>query len=124
MLLIVAWGSKFVIPAFSPWLFVAATLIGALPVARRAIAAARAGMPFTIEMLMTIAATGAIVIGAAEEAALVVFLFAVGEVLAEHERGLRDGGIVGTVEIVAESTLTYVAIDANYHKRPVPPEQH
>lgn len=40
------------------------------------------------------------------------------------ERGLRHGGVVGTVEIVAESTLTYVAIDANYHKRPVPPEQH
>ncbi len=32
-------------------------------------------------MLMTIAAIGALFIGAAEEAALVVFLFAVGEVL-------------------------------------------
>lgn len=38
------------------------------------------------------------------------------------ERGLRQSGIVGTVEKVAESTLTYVAIDANYRKRPVPPE--
>ena len=56
-------------------------MIGVVPVARRAVAAARVGQPFTIEMLMTIAATGALVIGAAEEAALVVFLFAVGEVL-------------------------------------------
>jgi len=40
------------------------------------------------------------------------------------ERGLRQSGIVGTVEKVAESTLTYVAIDANYRKRPVPPEAH
>lgn len=56
-------------------------MIGIVPVARKAYAAASAGMPFTIEMLMTIAATGALVIGAAEEAALVVFLFAVGEVL-------------------------------------------
>jgi Cd2+/Zn2+-exporting ATPase len=39
------------------------------------------GQPFTIESLMTIAAIGALFIGAAEEAALVVFLFAVGEVL-------------------------------------------
>ena len=38
------------------------------------------------------------------------------------ERGLRQSGIVGTVEKVAESTLTYVAIDTNYRTRPVPPE--
>lgn len=46
------------------------------------------------------------------------------DVVVYAERGLRHGGIVGTVEIVAESTLTYVAIDANYRKHPVPPEQH
>lgn len=46
------------------------------------------------------------------------------DVLVYAERGLRHGGAVGAVEIVAESTLTYVAIDANYHKRPVPPERH
>ena len=77
-----AWGFKFVAgEQVAYWGFVAACLIGVAPVAKRAIAAARAGMPFTIEMLMTIAAAGALVIGAAEEAALVVFLFAVGEVL-------------------------------------------
>ncbi|MEO5619630.1 MAG: heavy metal translocating P-type ATPase [Cypionkella sp.] len=63
------------------WAFAAACLIGVAPVARRAFAALRAGIPFTIEGLMTIAAIGALFIGAAEEAALVVFLFAVGEVL-------------------------------------------
>jgi Zn2+/Cd2+-exporting ATPase len=77
-----AWAVKLLADeGIAYWGFVAACLIGVLPVARRAIAAARAGMPFTIEMLMTIAAAGALVIGAAEEAALVVFLFAVGEVL-------------------------------------------
>jgi len=81
-LLAVAWAARLVLPAaVSPWVFVAACLIGVAPIARRAFAALRSGMPFTIEMLMTIAATGALVIGAAEEAALVVFLFAVGEVL-------------------------------------------
>lgn len=63
------------------WAFVAACVIGVAPVARRAVLALRAGIPFTIEGLMTIAAIGALFIGAAEEAALVVFLFAVGEVL-------------------------------------------
>jgi Cd2+/Zn2+-exporting ATPase len=63
------------------WAFILACIVGVLPVAKRALAATRAGIPFTIEMLMTIAAIGALFIGAAEEAALVVFLFAVGEVL-------------------------------------------
>ena len=76
-----AWASSLVWPAIAHWAFIAACVIGIVPVARKAYAAASAGMPFTIEMLMTIAATGALFIGAAEEAALVVFLFAVGEVL-------------------------------------------
>ena len=77
-----AWLAKFTVSETAAyWAFVVACVIGVVPVARRAFAAARVGQPFTIEMLMTIAATGALVIGAAEEAALVVFLFAVGEVL-------------------------------------------
>lgn len=76
-----AWLAHLAWPPLSYWAFVLACVIGVVPVARRAFAAAAAGMPFTIEMLMTIAAIGALFIGAAEEAALVVFLFAVGEVL-------------------------------------------
>jgi acyl-CoA thioesterase YciA len=44
------------------------------------------------------------------------------DVVVYVERGLRKSGFEGTVEIVAEATLTYVAIDAGYRKRPVPPE--
>jgi Cd2+/Zn2+-exporting ATPase len=81
-LLAAAWALKLAASEqIAYWGFVAACVIGVVPVARRAVAAARSGIPFTIEMLMTIAAAGALVIGAAEEAALVVFLFAVGEVL-------------------------------------------
>jgi len=36
------------------------------------------------------------------------------------ERGLRSKSSVGLVEVVAEATLTYVAIDSHYQKRPVP----
>ncbi|WP_415392002.1 heavy metal translocating P-type ATPase [Paracoccus sp. SJTW-4] len=82
LLLAGAWGFELLTSAdVGRWAFVLATLIGLVPIARRAFAAARMGQPFTIEMLMTIAAAGALVIDAAEEAALVVFLFAVGEVL-------------------------------------------
>jgi Cd2+/Zn2+-exporting ATPase len=81
LLLGAAWLAGLVLPAASAWIFIAATMLAAAPIARRAAMAALAGAPFTIEMLMTIAATGALFIGAAEEAAVVVFLFAVGEVL-------------------------------------------
>ena len=81
-LLAAAWASRLVLPAETAhWAFVLATLVGLVPVAQRAFTLARAGMPFTIEMLMTIAAGGALIIGEPEEAALVVFLFAVGELL-------------------------------------------
>jgi len=40
------------------------------------------------------------------------------------ERGLRSSAGPGAVEKVAEATLTYVAIDMQYHKRAVPAEPH
>lgn len=61
--------------------FIAATLFALGPIARRAYNAARFGAIFTIQMLMTIAAIGAIIIGEQEEAAIVVLLFMVGELL-------------------------------------------
>ena len=82
LLLAAAWTVKlFASESIAYYAFIAACVIGVAPVAVRAFAALRAGIPFTIEALMTIAAIGALFIGAAEEAALVVFLFAVGEVL-------------------------------------------
>lgn len=46
------------------------------------------------------------------------------DVLVYAERGLRQISAEGAIEKVAEATLTYVAIDASYNKRPVPPEAH
>ncbi|MEZ0214223.1 MAG: heavy metal translocating P-type ATPase [Xanthobacteraceae bacterium] len=76
-----AYGVGLLVPAIAEWLFAAAMLVGLVPIARRAVMAALAGTPFSIEMLMTVAALGALVIGAGEEAAAVVFLFLVGELL-------------------------------------------
>ncbi len=87
------------------WAFTLACLIGLLPVARKALAALRAGMPFTIEMLMTIAATGALLIGAAEEAALVVFLFAVGELLEGVATNKARDGIRALAKLVPATAL-------------------
>ncbi|WP_367379127.1 heavy metal translocating P-type ATPase [Halomonas sp. PR-M31] len=68
-------------PTLGDWPFVAATLVGLVPILQGAWRALRVYNPFTIEMLMSIAALGALAIGAAAEAAVVVFLFAVGELL-------------------------------------------
>ncbi|RUT99075.1 heavy metal translocating P-type ATPase [Mesorhizobium sp. USDA-HM6] len=76
-----AYGIGRLYPPVEWWAFLAALAVGLLPIANRAFAAARVGTPFSIETLMTIAAVGAVVIGAAEEAAAVVFLFLVGELL-------------------------------------------
>ncbi|WP_181180871.1 cation transporter, partial [Paracoccus sp. FO-3] len=82
VLLAAAWAFELLTTAeWGYWAFLLACVIGVAPVAQRAFAALRMGQPFTIESLMTIAAVGALFIGAAEEAALVVFLFALGEVL-------------------------------------------
>ncbi|EHJ92788.1 Lead, cadmium, zinc and mercury-transporting ATPase [Vreelandella boliviensis LC1] len=80
-LLALAWGLKFAWPALGSWPFIAATVVGLVPVIHRAWQALKVGNPFTIEMLMSIAALGALAINAAAEAAVVVFLFAVGELL-------------------------------------------
>ena len=77
----VAYGVGQLFPPIERYAFIAALLVGLIPVARRAFAAARMGSPFSIEMLMTVAAVGAVIIGATEEAAAVVLFFLVGEML-------------------------------------------
>ncbi|MDN5786504.1 heavy metal translocating P-type ATPase [Pseudorhodobacter sp.] len=85
--------------------FVIACLIGVAPIARRAWAAMRLRQPFTIESLMTIAALGALAINAAEEAALVVFLFAVGEVLEGVAANKARDGIRALADLVPKTAL-------------------
>lgn len=101
----VAYAVSLVIPDKATWVFIAATLIAAFPIARRAVAAARTGTPFSIETLMVIAAAGAIVIGAAEEAAVVVFLFLIGELLEGYAAGRARAGIRALADIVPKTAL-------------------
>ncbi|WP_237180499.1 heavy metal translocating P-type ATPase [Roseomonas haemaphysalidis] len=93
VLVLLAWGASALLPAQAQWFWLLATLAGLWPFGRRAVALARAGSPFSIETLMSVAALGAIVIGAAQEAALVVFLFALGELLENVAAGRARAGI-------------------------------
>ncbi|MFG1371600.1 heavy metal translocating P-type ATPase [Xanthobacter oligotrophicus] len=103
--LVAAFGVGTFVPAVQSWLYLAAMLVGLVPIARRAIAAAANGMPFTIEMLMTIAAAGAVIIGAAEEAAAVVFLFLVGELLEGVAAGRARASIRALTALVPKTAL-------------------
>ena len=87
-------------PAWSPWPYVAATLVGLLPIARRALAGMRTGTPFTMETLMSIATIGALAIAEGAAAALVVFLFALGELLEGVAAGRARAGIEGLIGLV------------------------
>jgi len=89
-----------VLPQAAEWLYLAATLIALVPFGRRAWALARAGSPFSIEALMVVAAAGAALIGAAGEAAMVVFLFAVGEMLEGVAAGRARAGIRALVALM------------------------
>ena len=93
---IVAW----IAPDFSFFAYFAAAVIGLVPIARRAIAGAMSGTPFSIETLMSVAAAGAILIGATEEAAVVIFLFAVGELLENVAAGRARAGIQALIGLV------------------------
>jgi Cd2+/Zn2+-exporting ATPase len=86
-----------VLPQTRPWGLVIAMAVGLVPIARRAISAALNGSPFTIETLMTVAAVGAVFIGAAEEAAVVVLLFLIGELL----EGIATGRARASIRALA-----------------------
>jgi Cd2+/Zn2+-exporting ATPase len=105
-------------PPVAGYAFIAAMLIGLIPIARRAVVAAFTGSPFTIEMLMTIAAVGAVVIGATEEAAAVVFLFLVGELLEGVAASKARASIQGLTALVPKTAL----IEENGQTREVPAE--
>ncbi len=105
---VVAWILAWLLPAYAIPFYTAAVIVGLYPIARNAFMAARAGSPFTIETLMSIAAIGAVLIGAAEEAAMVVFLFLIGELLEGIAAGKARAGIKALTALVPKSALLVV----------------
>ena len=103
--LLAAYALGKLVPQTEFWAFTAAILVGLVPIARRAAAAAVAGVPFTIESLMTIAAVGAVVIGASEEAATVVLLFVIGELLEGVAAGKARASIQALTKLVPATAL-------------------
>ncbi|HTN62950.1 MAG TPA: cation transporter, partial [Devosia sp.] len=92
-------------PEVGHWSFLVALLVGLVPIGRRAVAGAMAGSPFSIETLMSIAAIGAVFIGATEEAAMVVLLFLVGELLEGVATSRARTSIRGLTDLVPKTAL-------------------
>ncbi|XAZ23070.1 cadmium-translocating P-type ATPase [Sinorhizobium sp. B11] len=107
--LVVAYVVGHLVPSVAPYAFIIAMLVGLVPIARRAVMAALSGTPFSIEMLMTIAAVGAVIINAGEEAATVVFLFLVGELLEGVAAGKARASIQSLTTLVPKNALLEAA---------------
>jgi Cd2+/Zn2+-exporting ATPase len=101
----VGFAASLAAPALDHWAYLPAALLGLAFFGREAIAAARAGSPFSIEMLMSIATVGAILIGATSEAAVVVFLFTIGELLENIAAGRARAGIEALGALVPRTAL-------------------
>lgn len=114
--LVAAYGIGKLAPSIAAYAFTVAMLVGLVPIARRALMAALAGTPFSIEMLMTIAAIGAVIINATEEAAAVVFLFLVGELLEGVAAGKARASIQSLVKLVPKTAF----LEENGQTREVP----
>jgi Cd2+/Zn2+-exporting ATPase len=105
MLVGVAWALSLAFPQEAYWIFLVATVVAVVPFGRRAVALAWAGSPFSIETLMCAAALGAVAIGAAEEAATVVLLFALGEMLESVAAGHARAGIRALGGLIPRTAL-------------------
>lgn len=112
-----AFGFASVTPSLSFSAYLAAAGLGLVPIARRAFVGAMSGTPFSIETLMSVAALGALAIGAAEEAAVVIFLFAVGELLENVAAGRARAGIKALIGLIPR--VAYFEQDGDMREVPV-----
>ena len=113
----VAYALSLLFPDYGMWAFAVAVIVGVFPFARKALALAMTGTPFSIEMLMSVAAIGALIIGEPKEAAAVVFLFSVGELLESVAADRARAGIRALASLVPK---TAILLDTQGGQRDVP----
>jgi Cd2+/Zn2+-exporting ATPase len=88
---------------YSLYAYVPAATLSLVPILRKAFAAARSGTPFSIEMLVSIASIGAFFINAVAEAAVVAFLFTIGEMLEGLAAAKARSGIQALAALVPQT---------------------
>lgn len=79
IMMALSWALEQFNHPFGNLAFIATTLVGLFPIARQSLRLMKSGSWFAIETLMSVAAIGALFIGATAEAAMVLLLFLIGE---------------------------------------------
>ncbi|PWC15394.1 zinc/cadmium/mercury/lead-transporting ATPase [Brenneria corticis] len=97
-----SWGLSLVSESGGRIAFIATTLVGLAPILQKAWRLIRSGTPFAIETLMSVAAIGALLIGAATEATVVLLLFMLGEQLESYAAHRARRGVSALMALIPE----------------------
>ncbi|EKD5159899.1 Zn(II)/Cd(II)/Pb(II) translocating P-type ATPase ZntA [Enterobacter cloacae] len=108
IMMALSWGLEQINHPFGNLAFIATTLVGLYPIARQALRLMKSGSWFAIETLMSVAAIGALFIGATAEAAMVLLLFLIGERLEGWAASRARKGVSALMALKPE-TATRVA---------------
>ncbi|HFQ9141399.1 TPA: Zn(II)/Cd(II)/Pb(II) translocating P-type ATPase ZntA [Enterobacter cancerogenus] len=108
IMMAVSWGLEQINHPFGNLAFIATTLVGLLPIARQALRLMKSGSWFAIETLMSVAAIGALFIGATAEAAMVLLLFLIGERLEGWAASRARKGVSALMALKPETAIRVV----------------
>jgi Zn2+/Cd2+-exporting ATPase len=107
-LIVVSYLILLVNQSVGEYAFMVTAVVGIIPILKEAFILARSGTPFAIESLMSISAIGALFIGAAEEATMVIFLFMIGEMLEGFATSKAKKGISSLVQLMPEESVIII----------------
>ncbi|TKU12820.1 Zn(II)/Cd(II)/Pb(II) translocating P-type ATPase ZntA [Citrobacter sp. wls829] len=105
IMMAISWGLEQFNHPFGQMAFIATTLVGLYPIARQALRLMKTGSYFAIETLMSVAAIGALFIGATAEAAMVLLLFLIGERLEGWAASRARKGVSALMALKPETAI-------------------
>jgi len=108
IMMALSWALEQVNHPFGNLAFIATTLVGLFPIARQSLRLIKTGSWFAIETLMSVAAIGALFIGATAEAAMVLLLFLIGERLEGWAASRARKGVSALMALKPETATVVV----------------
>ncbi|MCK7181266.1 Zn(II)/Cd(II)/Pb(II) translocating P-type ATPase ZntA [Enterobacter roggenkampii] len=108
IMMALSWGLEQINHPLGNLAFIATTLVGLFPIARQALRLMKSGSWFAIETLMSVAAIGALFIGATAEAAMVLLLFLIGERLEGWAASRARKGVSALMALKPETATRVV----------------
>ena len=108
IMMALSWSLEQINHPFGNLAFIATTLVGLFPIARQALRLMKTGSWFAIETLMSVAAIGALFIGATAEAAMVLLLFLIGERLEGWAASRARKGVSALMALKPETATRVV----------------